>query len=88
MSNETIDITTTHRAVEHNSERLGDEYPFSVDSLAVGSTEARVFTPDYGRAYAASFPNATFALVQEAGHLPQLEQPAATMALIDRFAAS
>jgi hypothetical protein len=52
MSNDTIDITTTHRAVEHNSERLGDQYPFSVDTLAVGSTEARVFTPDNGRQHA------------------------------------
>jgi pimeloyl-ACP methyl ester carboxylesterase len=47
-----------------------------------------IFTPGYGHGYAASFPNATFELVQDAGHLPQLERPAATMALIDRFVAT
>jgi pimeloyl-ACP methyl ester carboxylesterase len=31
--------------------------------------------PDYGRAYAAAIPGATFTLLPEAGHLPQLEAP-------------
>ena len=66
-------------------DRLGD---VQVPVLVIWGDSDGIFTPDYGRAYAASFPNATFALVKEAGHLPQLEQPAATMALIDRFAAS
>ena len=56
--------------------------------LVIWGDSDGIFTPAYGRAYAASFPNATFTLVKDAGHLPQLEQPAATMALIDRFASS
>ncbi len=39
----------------------------------------------YGRSYAESFSNARFELVADAGHLPQIEQPAATFALIDAF---
>jgi pimeloyl-ACP methyl ester carboxylesterase len=32
-------------------------------------------------------PSATFELVADAGHLPQIEQPAATLALIEAYAA-
>jgi pimeloyl-ACP methyl ester carboxylesterase len=41
-----------------------------------------IATPAYGRAYAAAIPGATFTLIPEAGHLPQLEQPAATFAAL------
>ncbi len=51
--------------------------------LVVWGASDRVFTPGYGRAYADEFPNARFELIAEAGHLPQLEQPAATFAAID-----
>ncbi|HEY6523308.1 MAG TPA: alpha/beta hydrolase [Solirubrobacteraceae bacterium] len=40
----------------------------------------------YGRAYAASFPDARFELMREAGHLPHLEQPAQVLSAIHRFA--
>ncbi len=53
--------------------------------LAIWGDSNRIFTPGYGRAYGASFANGRFALVADAGHLPQLEQPAATVALIDAF---
>src|ERR1700722_2503402 len=41
----------------------------------------------YGRAYAESFPNARFEPIPQAGHLPQIEQPDATLAHIRRFVA-
>ena len=44
--------------------------------------------PDYGRAYAQSLPNARFALIPEAGHLPQIEQPARLLTLLLEFADS
>jgi len=44
-----------------------------------------VVTADYGRARAAAMPGATFELVAEAGHLPQLEHPVETMRRIDAF---
>jgi len=39
----------------------------------------------YGKAYAAAFANGKFELVSEAGHLPQIEQPARTLQQIERF---
>jgi pimeloyl-ACP methyl ester carboxylesterase len=43
-------------------------------------------TPEYGRAFVDAFPKGCFEIIEEAGHLPQIEQPAATFALIDEFA--
>jgi pimeloyl-ACP methyl ester carboxylesterase len=40
----------------------------------------------YGRAYAASFPNARFEPIPGAGHLPHLEQPEQVLQAIYRFA--
>ncbi len=44
-------------------------------------------TPAYGRALAAALSRGRFALIEQAGHLPQLEQPEATFAAIDAFIA-
>jgi pimeloyl-ACP methyl ester carboxylesterase len=46
-----------------------------IPALVVWGESDRVIDPDYGRAYAQSFPDARFQLIPEAGHLPQLEQP-------------
>ncbi len=48
----------------------------------------RVILPEYGRAYAQSFPDARFQLIPEAGHLPQLEQPERLLKLVWEFAGS
>jgi pimeloyl-ACP methyl ester carboxylesterase len=40
----------------------------------------------YGRAFAASFPNARFEPIPQAGHLPHLEQPKLVLDAIRRFA--
>ena len=42
-------------------------------------------TPAYGAAYAAAFGQARIEIVRDAGHLPQIEQPAATFALVDDY---
>ena len=60
----------------------------TIPTLVLWGESDRVFTPGYGRAYAAEFPNSRFELIPEAGHLPQLEQPAATFAAIDAWSAS
>jgi pimeloyl-ACP methyl ester carboxylesterase len=65
-------------------ERLG---LIRIPALVLWGESDRVFTPAYGRAYAAQLANARFELVAGAGHLPQLEQPAATFAAIDAFLA-
>ncbi|GAA1655507.1 alpha/beta hydrolase [Nonomuraea maheshkhaliensis] len=35
----------------------------------------RIVTPDYGKAFAAAIPGATFTLLPRTGHLPQVESP-------------
>lgn len=64
--------------------KLGD---IAIPALVLWGESDGVFTPGYGRAYAAQLGNASFELVARAGHLPQLEQPAATFAAIDAFLA-
>ncbi|MFJ8108280.1 alpha/beta fold hydrolase [Streptomyces sp. NPDC096132] len=56
-------------------------------TLVVWGESDRIATPAYGKEYSASFGNARFEAVAEAGHLPHLEQPARTFALLDAFAA-
>jgi pimeloyl-ACP methyl ester carboxylesterase len=65
--------------------KLGD---IRIPALVLWGDSDGVFTPGYGRAYAAELGNASFELVAEAGHLPQLEQPVATFAAIDGFLAT
>jgi pimeloyl-ACP methyl ester carboxylesterase len=57
-----------------------------VPTLVLWGDSDRIYTPAYGRAYAAAFGDARFELIERAGHLPQLEQPARTFELLDRFA--
>ena len=56
-------------------------------SLLLWGESDRIVTKEYGRAYAAAIPNAQFAAVAEAGHLPWTEQPEATYRALDRFLA-
>jgi pimeloyl-ACP methyl ester carboxylesterase len=55
--------------------------------LAIYGESDGLSTPAYGRTLAGLFPNSRFELVHEAGHLPQLEAPEATLSLITGFAA-
>ncbi|KUN84214.1 alpha/beta fold hydrolase [Streptomyces griseoruber] len=59
----------------------------TVPTLVVWGESDRIATPAYGKQYAASFASARLEVVTEAGHLPHLEQPARTYALLDAFAA-
>ena len=45
-----------------------------------------IVAPGYGEKLAAALPNARFDLIRAAAHYPQLEQPEATAAAIERFA--
>lgn len=55
--------------------------------LVLWGESDRIARLPYGHAYAASFPNARFEAIPEAGHLPQLEQPQETLRHIRQFAA-
>ena len=62
--------------------RLGG---IGVPTLVVSGASDRVVTPAYARAVAAAVPGAEFAEVPAAGHLPHLEAPEATWAVVDPF---
>ncbi|MET0805944.1 MAG: alpha/beta hydrolase [Lacisediminihabitans sp.] len=65
-------------------DRLGS---VTVPALMVWGASDGVVTPAYGRAVTKATPGAEFVEVAEAGHLPHLEAPDATWAVIDRFLA-
>ena len=46
-----------------------------VPTLVLWGASDRVVTPEYGRAYAGLIPGARFAVIDKAGHHPELEQP-------------
>jgi pimeloyl-ACP methyl ester carboxylesterase len=54
-------------------------------TLVVWGASDKVVTENYGRAFAAAIPAAKFELITEAGHLPQLEQPAETFRRLETF---
>jgi pimeloyl-ACP methyl ester carboxylesterase len=56
-----------------------------VPSLVLWGAGDRIVTPDYGRAYSALIPGAQFAVIEEAGHHPELEQPRAFVDHVARF---
>ncbi len=57
----------------------------SVPTLALWGASDRIVTPDYGRAYSALIPGAQFAVIAQAGHHPELEQPRAFVDHVVRF---
>ncbi|MCE9574281.1 MAG: alpha/beta hydrolase [Deltaproteobacteria bacterium] len=58
-----------------------------IPTLVLWGASDGVVGTAYGRAYAAAIPGARFETIAEAGHLPHLEQPAATFQAIDAFVA-
>jgi alpha/beta hydrolase fold len=64
------------------SARLGQ---VEIPVLVLWGDSDRIVTPAYGQALAAAFPQAQFAIIAEAGHLPQIEQPAATFGALDAY---
>lgn len=60
----------------------------NIPALVVWGESDGVVDTDYGRAYAQALPHARFELIPEAGHLPQIEQPARLLKLIEEFADS
>jgi pimeloyl-ACP methyl ester carboxylesterase len=57
----------------------------TIPTLVLWGDSDKIATPAYGQVYASSFANARFEVIPNAGHLPQIEQPAATLAAIDAF---
>jgi pimeloyl-ACP methyl ester carboxylesterase len=58
-----------------------------VPTLVLWGAADRIVTPDYGRAYAGLIPNASFELIDAAGHHPEIEQAQVFAERIGRFLA-
>jgi pimeloyl-ACP methyl ester carboxylesterase len=54
-------------------------------TLVVWGESDRLVAPGYGRAFADAIPIARFALIQNAGHYPYLEQPADFVNTLEAF---
>jgi pimeloyl-ACP methyl ester carboxylesterase len=65
-----------------NVTRLGQ---VEIPVLVMWGDSDRIVTPECGQAMATAFRQAEFAIIADAGHLPQLEQPAATFDLLDAY---
>jgi pimeloyl-ACP methyl ester carboxylesterase len=53
--------------------------------LVVWGAADQIVPPEHGRAYAAALPDARYVLIENAGHLPQLEAPDALLDLVVGF---
>jgi pimeloyl-ACP methyl ester carboxylesterase len=69
----------------HDPTLLGRLRQVEIPVLVIWGDSDRIVTPAYGAAYAAAFGQARLEIIRDAGHLPQIEQPAATFALIDDY---
>jgi pimeloyl-ACP methyl ester carboxylesterase len=56
-----------------------------VPTLVLWGASDRIVTPEYGRRYSGLIPGAEFAVIDEAGHHPELEQPRAFVDRVARF---
>lgn len=56
-----------------------------VPALVIWGASDGVVSMDYGRGYAALIPDAEFVSIPQAGHHPELEQPEAFVAAMERF---
>jgi pimeloyl-ACP methyl ester carboxylesterase len=56
-----------------------------IPTLAIWGDSDGIVTPAYGAAFAGAFQNGRLEVIKDAGHLPQIEQAAATLAVIDAF---
>src|SRR5579859_2686374 len=66
---------------------LLDRLPgIAVPVLVVWGEADRMIPVEHGRAYAKAIPGATFEVIKEAGHLPQLETPDRLLAAVREFA--
>ena len=59
-----------------------------IPTLVLWGESDGIVTRDYGRAYAAEFPDARFELIGAAGHYPHVEQPERVAAIVREFTGS
>jgi len=59
----------------HNPKLKARLHRIRVPALVLWGEADRIVTPDYGRVYASAIAGARFAVIENAGHFPHLEQP-------------
>jgi pimeloyl-ACP methyl ester carboxylesterase len=64
---------------------LGQLGSVRVPVLVVWGAADRIYPPEHGEAFAKAIPDARLAVLGKAGHLPQLEAPAALLAAVQDF---
>ena len=69
----------------HDPGLAGRHGRVEIPVLVLWGDSDRIVTPGYGQALAAMFPQAQFTIVSQAGHLPQIEQPATTFGALDAY---
>jgi pimeloyl-ACP methyl ester carboxylesterase len=67
-------------------ELLGQLSSVRVPALVVWGAADRIYPPEHGEAFAKAIPGAQLIVLDEAGHLPQLETPQALLAAVLDFA--
>ena len=60
----------------YNPQLKGWLHRINVPTLVLWGAADGIVSPDYGRAYAEMIPGARFELIENAGHQPEIEQPA------------
>jgi pimeloyl-ACP methyl ester carboxylesterase len=69
----------------HNPKLQHRLHRIKVPTLLIWGEHDGIVTPAYGEAYRKLIPDARLALIPQAGHLPQIEQPQAFLAELKRF---
>jgi pimeloyl-ACP methyl ester carboxylesterase len=59
----------------HNPKLANRLHRIGVPTLFLWGAQDRIVSADYGRRYCAAVPGARFELIDNAGHLPHIEQP-------------
>lgn len=69
----------------HNPRLVERLHRIDVPTKVIWGADDRVVSPSYGRSFAKAIPNASFELINEAGHYPQVEQPEKFAEAVQRF---
>jgi pimeloyl-ACP methyl ester carboxylesterase len=69
-----------------DSSLLGRLSSIRIPTLVVWGAADRMIPLGHGEAYASGIPNAHLEVIEEAGHLPQLEAPDRLLGLVKKFA--
>ena len=85
LRNEETETLYTWKPYMHNPALRKRLHRVRVPTLVLWGARDRVVAPSYGEAFAQAIPNARFVTIEQAAHLPHLEQPAAFADQVLRF---